>query len=277
MKWRCTWCGKPHETNDPPCDNCGHGSFERAVVREPDLETVDTGPAYVWTCTDCGRDHVKNSPPCSRCGNPTLEKREQDYADVERDLETPSWLEVAKPYAPIIAVLAVVIGLFATGVVPLSMLPGIGTPTPPDAPGDGEVAAGLDLETVETEIYDRLEDERQTEDAPTRAYDEGLAAFAEYRNRQIVVAHVEDREPDDLPELSDFGTSCSGDVAIGSSQVVADAPAAYENESELAAAVASGLLENRAYRAEALADRDAEAVDVHVGPDDEVFVTYVAC
>ncbi len=277
MKWRCTWCGKPHETNDPPCDNCGHGSFERAVVREPDPETVDTGPTYVWTCTDCGRDHVKNSPPCSRCGNPTLEKREQEYADVERDLETPSWLEVARPYAPIIAVLAVVIGLFATGIVPPSILPGIGTPTPPDAPGDGEVAAGLDLETVETEIYDRLEDERRAEGAPTRTYDEGLAAFAEYRNRQVVVANVEEREPDDPPELSDFDTTCSGAIVLGSPQVIVDDLDAYENESELAADVASGLLENRDYRTEALADRDAEAVDVHVGPDDEVFVTYVAC
>ncbi|PSP81397.1 hypothetical protein BRC81_00080 [Halobacteriales archaeon QS_1_68_20] len=78
MKWRCEGCGKPHERNDPPCDNCGHHSFEKAVVPlGPDGE----GGPLVWVCTECGREHPRNSPPCSRCGNTTLEKREQTVED----------------------------------------------------------------------------------------------------------------------------------------------------------------------------------------------------
>jgi len=73
MKWRCEWCGKPHEENDPPCGNCGHGTFERAVVQQANEQDSTT----VWVCTDCGREHTKHSPPCSRCGTATLERREK--------------------------------------------------------------------------------------------------------------------------------------------------------------------------------------------------------
>ena len=77
MEWRCEWCGKPHEENDPPCDNCGHGSFERAVVRRTDLAGGDPDTMTVWVCTACGREHPKHSPPCSRCNNGTLEQQEK--------------------------------------------------------------------------------------------------------------------------------------------------------------------------------------------------------
>jgi hypothetical protein len=77
MEWRCEWCGKPHDEDDPPCDNCGHGSFERAVVQRTDLADSDPDTTTVWECTACGREHPKNSPPCSRCNNATLERREK--------------------------------------------------------------------------------------------------------------------------------------------------------------------------------------------------------
>lgn len=78
MEWRCEWCGKPHDEDDPPCDNCGHGSFERAVVRQTDLSAgTDPDTMTVWVCTACGREHPKHSPPCSRCNNATLERREK--------------------------------------------------------------------------------------------------------------------------------------------------------------------------------------------------------
>jgi ribosomal protein L40E len=80
MEWRCEWCGKPHEENDPPCDNCGHGQFERAVV--PAGPEGDGGP-LVWVCTECGREHPRNNPPCSRCGGMDLEKQRQDDVPVE--------------------------------------------------------------------------------------------------------------------------------------------------------------------------------------------------
>lgn len=76
MEWRCEWCGKPHETDDPPCDHCGHGTFEKAIVRQTE-RTADPDTTTVWVCTECGREHPKNSPPCSRCTNATLEKQDK--------------------------------------------------------------------------------------------------------------------------------------------------------------------------------------------------------
>lgn len=76
MQWRCEWCGKPQESDDPPCDNCGHGKFEKAIVRQP-AESDGPRSTTVWVCTACGREHTKHSPPCSRCGNATLEREEK--------------------------------------------------------------------------------------------------------------------------------------------------------------------------------------------------------
>lgn len=272
MKWRCAWCGKPHEENDPPCDNCGHNSFEKAVVRQQQVETVDTGTQYVWRCSNCGRDHVKNTPPCSRCGNPDLEQTEQTYEDVERDLETPSWIDVAKPYAPVIAVLVLVVGLFATGIVPLSVLPGVGTPTPPDAPGDGETAAGLDLEATESEIHDRLEAERASEGYESRATDAGLGALAEYLNRQSVVAAYTDDDPGGPPAVADFDPRCDGEEVVTGSVTLEDAIEDYDDESALAADVADELFDSEIVRT----GYGAEGIDVHVVEGD-VVVAYVAC
>lgn len=74
MEWRCEWCGKPHEENDPPCDNCGHGKYEKAIVQQAAGDESDPDSMTVWVCTECGRNHQKNSPPCSRCNNATLER-----------------------------------------------------------------------------------------------------------------------------------------------------------------------------------------------------------
>jgi len=82
MEWRCEWCGKPHEEDDPPCDNCGHGSFEEAVVRRTGLSADrDEASTVVWVCTECGREHTRNSPPCSRCNNATLQREEKILGD----------------------------------------------------------------------------------------------------------------------------------------------------------------------------------------------------
>lgn len=82
MRWRCEWCGKPHEENDPPCDNCGHGKFEEAVVQQAGAGD-DQDSMLVWVCTECGREHTKNSPPCSRCNNATFERREKVVTDAD--------------------------------------------------------------------------------------------------------------------------------------------------------------------------------------------------
>jgi ribosomal protein L44E len=78
MEWRCEWCGKPHAEDDPPCDNCGHGSFEQAVVPTAPEGDDESGP-LVWVCAECGREHPRNNPPCSRCGGMPLEKQRQSF------------------------------------------------------------------------------------------------------------------------------------------------------------------------------------------------------
>jgi len=286
VKWRCTWCGKPHAENDPPCDNCGHNTFEKAVVRadetgeghgaaaadDTDGEpipsgTVDTGPDYVWACTNCGREHVRNSPPCSRCGNPDLEKVEQTYEGLERDLETSSWLAVAKPYLPILAVIGIVIALFATGTVPPSILPGIGAPSPPDAPGEGSEAAGIDLEATEQAVHDRLEADRNQSES--RTYDDGLADYAEYMNRAFVVIEYEESRPDPA-QASDFGADCQREPYAGRLQgtlSIAD----YDDEAALADDIATALSEETGD-----SDFDREGLDLHV-VDGSVYVFYAAC
>ncbi|WP_207589083.1 hypothetical protein [Halomontanus rarus] len=278
MKWRCAWCGKPHEENDPPCDSCGHGEFEEAVVRQKEFETVDTGTQYTWVCANCGRQHMRNNPPCSRCGGHDLEKTEQSFDDVEGELDVPSWLEVARPYAPIIVVLVLVAALFATGIVPLSAIPGIGTPSPPDAPGDSEQAAGLDLAVVEQEIHDRLEGERADRGVTERQFDDGLAAFVEYQNRQWVNAIVEGSDLENPPEAREFDPSCGGSEIkpVDPTSFPALSIDDYDDESTLAADIANGLLDGEFETLVFESSYPSEALDVHVA-DGSVFVYYAAC
>ncbi|QLK26005.1 hypothetical protein HYG81_18315 [Natrinema zhouii] len=291
MKWRCTRCGKPHAENEPPCDECGHNAFEKAIVRvddgsqsgteggvdsDPELTesgTVDTGPDYVWACTNCGRKHVRNTPPCSRCGNPDLERVEQTYEGLERELATPSWFEVAKPYLPILVVMGVVVALFATGVISPSVLPGIGPPSPPDAPGEGTEVAGIDLEATEEEIHDRLEDERESSES--RTHDDGLAAYAEYQNRGFVAMEFDGREPEAV-DVDEFDHGC-GDSRVASRPLTLTDVSVqnYSDESALGDAIAEELLAE--YGDNVLTGFDAEGFDVHRAPNGDVFVFYAAC
>ncbi|ELY76356.1 hypothetical protein [Natrinema gari] len=293
MKWRCTRCGKPHANDDPPCDACGHNSFEKAIVRvdeerdsgagsggAPDGDrdpiasgTVETGPDYVWACPNCGREHVRNTPPCSRCGNPDLERVEQTYDGLEQDLDTPSWFEVAKPYLPLFVVIGIVVALFATGIVPPSVLPGIGHPSPPDAPGDGAESGGLDLEATEGAIHDRLENERDT--AASRTYDSGLAAYAEYQNRRLVKREFGDSDPETV-DPGRFDHAC-GDAIPQEGPIVITgvSPADYSDEAALADAIVAESLSR--YGDAMRTGFDAEGVDVHVAPNGDIYAFYATC
>ena len=276
MKWRCTWCGKPHEENDPPCDNCGHNTFEEAIVRDEsgadggDTGTVDTGTQYMWICADCGRQHMRNNPPCSRCGSHDLEKTEQNYDDLERELETPSWFEVAKPYLPAFAVIGVVVVLFATGIVPPSVLPGIGAPSPPEAPGNASDASGIDLEAAEIAIHDRLQDERSPD--ARREYDDALAAAVEYRNRELVAAEYDDAQPSDV-SLDDFGVDCTTGPAGMRGTLETDVDD-FDGEADLATEAAATIA--TAEPAAVDAGYAGDGIDVHV-VDGTVYVAYLTC
>jgi len=129
MKWRCVECGRPHESDSPPCE-CGSGQFERAVVRVTHrctacgygigqhedtcpscgfrtFEPVDPGPtagemdsSYTqWRCEECGREHPRNNPPCVRCGSMQFEHEQVEDIDIQNYVEgageegsVPWWL-----------------------------------------------------------------------------------------------------------------------------------------------------------------------------------------
>lgn len=276
MEWRCEWCGKPQPADDPPCDACGHGSFEKAVVQVP--ESVETGPTYVWRCTSCGRDHVKNSPPCARCGSPDLAKTEQTYADVERDLATPSWAEVAKPYVPAIGIIVLVVTLAVLGVIPVPGLEG----TDGSVPGEGESAAGYDLDLVAVELYTEIEAERETRPTQQRSLDGGVGAYATVRNRNAVVeAHGGTVE---YPVNTDeFDLPCEDDsldyVHVPTTRSIDDS--AFDDESDIASTLFSTLYE-RASEDSTLetvlfGESEYDGIDVHVDGDDLVHVTVATC
>jgi hypothetical protein len=274
MEWRCEWCGKPHEENDPPCDECGHGEFEEAVVRV-DTGTVDTGTTYVWACEECGRDHPKNSPPCSRCGHMRLEKREQAFDETE--LETASYLDMGKEYIAASVALVAVVALVAAGVIPV---PGLGGDDLDDVPGDAESADGHNLTVTERAIVTQL-NERRAADGVSALRDDGeLEAVAERHNKLIVAEQYGDGERETLEEsYLEVGYACDRDP-VGESRVMrsqdGERPlAGYEDEEEFAVAVVHALT----YDSDAVldADREAVGVDVHVAPDGSVFVTVTTC
>ncbi len=277
MEWRCEWCGKPHEENDPPCDECGHGKFEEAVV-QVDTGSVNTGTTYVWVCEECGRNHPKNSPPCSRCGHMYLEKREQAFDDSE--LESASYFDIGKEYIAASVALVAVVALVATGIIPI---PGLGGDDLDDVPGEAEMADGHNLSDAESAIAVRINERRAEEGVPDLRDDSDLDAVAERYNKLLVEARYGDGERESLQDSYDeVGYECARtpakEVGVVPSRDDERPLAAYDNESEFATVVVweftSGNSRNEEFFA---ADRDAVGVDVHVAPDGSVFVTMTAC
>lgn len=274
MEWRCEWCGKPHDEDDPPCDACGHGSFERAIVRAP--EALDAVPTYVWTCVSCGREHIRNSPPCSRCGEPTLERREQDLSAIEDDLDVPSYLEVARPYLPIVAVFVVLVVLVVTGIIPLAEILDRSPSMPEDVPGDGDEWNAIDLAATEGAILDRLDEERTAADRPPLDRDGQLATYATYYNRMFVKALFEEETTPVETDPSEFGVRCSSTPVVFPWYVAPGPTGAAGTTSEaLAEHVVSEILSEQGV-ADRLPTRSTAAVDLH-GVDDVVVFTYVQC
>ncbi len=193
-EWRCEWCGKPHEENDPPCDNCGHGSFERAVVPRTDLAEGGREPTLVWVCTECGREHPKNAPPCSRCGNGTLEKRRQKID--ESELAAPGYRELLTPgYAAALAAVALVAVVFALGLAGVISLPGAGgdgLAVEGTVPGNATDAGGTDLAAIEQAYLTTLAD-RQPAAGLERSGT--LDELATYANQQRLAWLVDPEAP----------------------------------------------------------------------------------
>lgn len=283
MEWRCEWCGKPHETNDPPCDNCGHGRFEEAVVQMGPAETGDsTRP--VWTCAACGRDHEKHSPPCSRCGNATLEKRERDYSDVE-PTDSTGWLDVLdRRYTAgfaVVGVLALVLGLGIVGVVDLPAVGSVGPPSPPDVPGASRSIDGVSLTDAERAVVETVNDDREAEGLGTLDRQETLTAMATYYNTRRVEHDYEDADAPTLSELEPFEPNCRNSIAVlpYSRLYVADLLDESTDATALGRTLArgDGSADSLSERLAADEQRSGIGVDIHAAPEREIFVTVVAC
>ena len=266
MTWRCTWCGREYDADDPPCETCGRESFERVDGDSSAFET----DSYVWVCENCGREHVKNAKICTGCSHPSLEKRAVGDADLADDLEAPGYLDVGWPYLLGAGAVVVVVALALVGAIPV---PGVGgPPAPPEAPGEATTAAGLDLRTVETELRGRLAAERGTD----RGRDDGLAALATYAVRHDVATRYDPDYDGELPEARAFDPDCSSELG-GDVVELSVVPGEYGDEAPLADAVAAALLERESVERLVTGEASAEAVAVHVTPDDTVAVAYVAC
>jgi hypothetical protein len=279
MEWRCEWCGKPHEENDPPCDNCGHGSFERAVVRQTDLSEGD-GPesTTVWVCTECGRSHTKHAPPCSRCGNHKL-VREQQHVD-EAELSAPGYLDLVTPryLAAAVAVVALA-AVFLAAVTGLVYVPGLSSGLPPvsDVPGDAEVSGDRTLSEVERSYLDVLNDRRTGAGLDELDRDDDLDEVAAYVNKRIVKARHGDGS---LPDQGQINEALSGSCDRGT---VTPILVTLEGENGIDAvasdaALGEALADRRVERAEfASGGRSITGLDVHVAPDGTTYLSQFTC
>lgn len=269
MTWRCVWCGREHETDDPPCKTCGHEAFEPVDESTSPFESE----SLVWVCENCGREHVKNAKICTRCSHPSLEKRrpETEFTD---ELSTPSYLSVGWPYLLGVAIVVSVVALALTGVIPV---PGVGgPPAPPEAPGESERAAGLDLDTVEAELHARFAEVRAEEGADERTHDDGLDALATYLLAHEVASEHDPEYDGEMPSVREFGPSCDGELSAAVTELEID-PAAHDSEASLAEAIADSLLEDPAYERAVTDDRQTESVAIHIGPENTVYVSYLVC
>jgi hypothetical protein len=262
MAWECDECGT--RSTSPPCDECGNESGEY------------TG--FVWVCPDCGRQSTKNNPPCPRCGGMDLEQRRPDYSDIDDEISVPGYAQLAKPLVPLFLVVAAVVALFATGVVPLpeDLDVALNGPRVVDAPGSADEANGLNLSDVETGILDRVDARRAGDATATLARDDALADVATFANQRRVAGDYEggsvrgglrDFSPDCQPAVYLFGSTDGGGATIDE----------FENESAVAGALFDTLVAETGSSSAIEEATDAHAVDVHVAPDGRIYAAYAVC
>lgn len=272
MDWRCEWCGKPHEENDPPCDNCGHGTFEEAVVRQTDLSEGDPQSTTVWVCTECGRSHTKHAPPCSRCGNHKLVREEQRFD--ESELSTPSYLDLLTPrYVAGLAVVLALVGVFALGAAGVVDIPGFGNEIPEasDVPGNATSADGISLPEAETAYVDALAERRSSDGAGSLDRTATLDEIATYLNQRRVKAEYTDADYVSREQFQSLFEGRCDQPALLPYRVASpagDTPSAV-GEQFLERIVADGNLP--------ASDASRMGVDVHAAPDGAIYFLQVTC
>jgi len=269
-KWICEWCEKPHDRNDPPCDNCGHHKFEKAVVPVAP-ESTDHEREPIWACPECGRQHQKNSPPCSRCGHASLERRVPDDQDFEAELGGTSYRDVLEPKYVAAMVFAVVAGgVLLLGLLGVISLPGMGGDSlaVSNVPGDATTADGLSLTEIE-EQYVVVANEQRAQDDQLARNDrlDDVAQF--YNQRRVKASYGDGAIPSDDRLQGAIGDAC------GRSQAAFLPFNAFRD---------GGLSEFDSERAVAerlVGDSPPEGsqlgIDVHALPDGGLSVTYFVC
>ncbi|QLH83096.1 hypothetical protein [Halosimplex pelagicum] len=272
-KWRCAWCDKPHDRNDPPCDNCGHHKFEKAVVpvapEDPDHEREP-----VWVCPECGRVHQKNSPPCSRCGNPSLERRVPDESDYDEELGGTSYLDLLNARYAVGLAFALVAGT----VLVLALLGVVTLPGMDSVPGSAGEYRGVDLGETETAFVAELNDRR------------GEAGLGEYERNGNVDDAARLYNQGWVSEVAGTGSEPSGerlgralDGTCGErveritplSRSFDEGDPALGSPDALAAALVDGYAAESGEFAEP--EDGLVGVDVHAGPDGSVYATVFVC
>jgi hypothetical protein len=273
MEWRCEWCGKPHEEDNPPCDNCGHGKFEKAVVQQTDLGADGPETTTVWVCTECGREHTKHSPPCSRCGNAKLEKQESRVDDSE--LSAPGYTDLLTPqYAVALAVvglLAVVFVLGFTGTVDLPGFPNNDVPSVDNVPGNATHAEGVALADVERAYVTEINDRREENDTTPLERTDGLDEVATFYNQRAVKQVFGNGTLPDADRIGNLlGSECDTRATSGFTFVT-------QNGSTDATALGTRLAESMR-QSELQPDAGATliGVDVHAAGGD-LFLSHLVC
>jgi len=272
-KWRCAWCDKPHDRNDPPCDNCGHHKFEKAVVPvAPDDPDHEREP--VWVCPECERVHQKNSPPCSRCGNAELERQIPDESDYDEELSSTSYYDLLDARY----VVGLAFALVAGTVLVLALLGVITLPGMDSVPGSAAEYRGVDLADTEAAFLATLNDRRA---------DAGLAEYERNGNvddaarlyNQGWVSEV--AGTGSIPSGERLGRALDGTCGDGVERITPlvmsfdEGDAALDSSETLAGALVDGYTTEAGGLSEA--ESDLVGVDAHAGPDGSVYATVFVC
>ena len=273
MKWRCPQCGKPHDRNDPPCDNCGHHTFERAVVPEAPERDRES---FVWACTECGRTHQRNNPPCSRCGAGQFEKQPLEYDDF--DTSTQGYLSlIGRQELAAVVLLVGLLAVGALGVAGVITIPGLTpaqAPTVEDVPGNATAAGGIDLADAETAYLTALNDRRTAAGSVALDRADTLDAAATFYNKRRVKSLFGDGTlptPEELNEY--FDPQCRAAIYDLGPVALDEIPS--DSSSALGETLATDSLTQGIDAFGATASQTG--VDFHYGPDGRLYVAQAVC
>lgn len=230
-------------------------------------------PASVeWECSDCGRTHPKNSPPCSRCGNMQLESVEANQFDEEELSSGLGIFDVAK-FVGALAVIAVL--LFAT--VNAGLLGQNQAPTVENVPGEENESNGLDLSTVEYQIYESINEERPD----TVALEPDMTRISEYYNKLMVKRSEYPLDTSSESVFEQFNSCSNPSLAynrIGYNTTTDErAIEQYASEEKLAQALVDSWLTDAGTRPILLAEAASVGLDVHIAENGDIYATVTFC